>query len=32
MDRDEFLDQSARILPDLQLEDAPTVTDEDIPF
>jgi hypothetical protein len=32
MDRDEFLDQSARILLDLRLEDAPTVTDEDIPF
>jgi hypothetical protein len=32
MDRDEFLDQSARILLDLRLEDPPTVTDDDIPF
>jgi hypothetical protein len=32
MDRDEFLDQSARIMLDLQLEDPPTISDEDIPF
>ena len=32
MDRDEFLDQSARILLDLQLEDPPTASDEDTPF
>jgi hypothetical protein len=32
MDRDEFLDQSARILLDLRLEDPLTITDEDIPF
>jgi len=32
MDRDEFLDQSARILLDLRLDSPPTVTDVDIPF
>jgi hypothetical protein len=32
MDRDEFLDQSPRILLDLRLEDPPTITDQDIPF
>jgi len=32
MDRDEFLDQSARILLDLRLDSPPTITDEDIPF
>jgi hypothetical protein len=34
MDRDEFLDQSARILVDLRIEDdkAPTIKDDDIPF
>jgi hypothetical protein len=34
MDRDEFLDQSARILLDLRIEDEnPTsITDDDIPF
>lgn len=33
MDRDEFLDQSARILLDLRLEDAPAeISDDDIPF
>ena len=31
MDRDEFLDQSARILLDLQLGEAET-TNDDIPF
>jgi hypothetical protein len=32
MDRDEFLDQSARILLDLRLESPAWLTDEDIPF
>jgi hypothetical protein len=32
MDRDEFLDQSARILLDLRLESPMAITDEDIPF
>jgi hypothetical protein len=32
MDRDEFLDQSARLLLGLRLEDPPTIADEDIPF
>jgi hypothetical protein len=33
MDRDEFLDQSARILIDLHLDEpAVEITDEDIPF
>jgi hypothetical protein len=30
MDRDEFLDQSARILLDLRLDRPPEITDEDI--
>ena len=32
MDRDEFLDQSARILLDLRLDGPRAITDEDIPF
>jgi hypothetical protein len=32
MDRDEFLDQSARILLDLRLDNPMTITDGDIPF
>jgi hypothetical protein len=32
MDRDEFLDQSARILLDLRLDSPRFITDEDIPF
>jgi len=32
MDRDEFLDQSARILLDLRLDSPLAITDEDIPF
>ena len=32
MDRDEFLDQSARILLDLRLDSPMAITDEDIPF
>jgi len=32
MDRDEFLDQSARILLDLRLDSPATITDDDIPF
>jgi len=32
MDRDEFLDQSARILLDLRLDSPTWLTDEDIPF
>ena len=32
MDRDEFLDQSARILLDLRLDSLPAISDEDIPF
>jgi hypothetical protein len=32
MDRDEFLDQSARIMLDLRFDSALTLTDEDIPF
>jgi hypothetical protein len=32
MDRDEFLDQSARILLDLRLDSVATITDDDIPF
>jgi hypothetical protein len=32
MDRDEFLDQSARILLDLRLNSPMAITDEDIPF
>jgi hypothetical protein len=32
MDRDEFLDQSARILLDLKLDGPLTLTDDDIPF
>jgi len=32
MDRDEFLDQSARILLDLRLDGTMAITDEDIPF
>ncbi len=32
MDRDEFLDQSARILLDLRLDSPHFITDEDIPF
>jgi hypothetical protein len=32
MDRDEFLDQSARILLDLRLDSPPIITDDDIPF
>jgi len=32
MDRDEFLDQAARILLDLRLDSSPAITDEDIPF
>lgn len=32
MDRNEFLDQSARILLDLRFDDAPVIADEDIPF
>ena len=32
MDRDELLDHAARILLDLQIEQAPTITNDDIPF
>lgn len=32
MDREELLDQSARILLDLRIDDPPTITDEDVPF
>jgi hypothetical protein len=33
MDRDEFLDQSARILLDLRIDEpAVSISDEDIPF
>ncbi len=32
MDRDEFLDQSARILLDLQFQDDKLITDDDLPF
>lgn len=32
MDRDEFLDQSARILLDLRIDSQQTIADEDIPF
>jgi hypothetical protein len=32
MDRDEFLDQSARIVLDLHLDSSLAITDEDIPF
>jgi hypothetical protein len=32
MDRDEFLDQSARIMLDLRFDSVLTLTDEDIPF
>jgi hypothetical protein len=32
MDRDEFLDQSSRILLDLRLDSPLAITDEDIPF
>jgi len=32
MDRDEFLDQSARILLDLRLDSPATIKDDDIPF
>jgi hypothetical protein len=32
MDRDEFLDQSARILLDLRLDSPPAIADDDIPF
>jgi hypothetical protein len=32
MDRDEFLDQSARILLDLRLDSPATIADDDIPF
>jgi len=32
MDRDEFLDQSARILLDLRIDDPTVISDEDIPF
>ena len=32
MDRDELLDHAARILLDLQIDQAPTITDDDIPF
>jgi hypothetical protein len=32
MDRDEFLDQSARILLDIRLDSPLAITDEDIPF
>ena len=32
MDREELLDQSARILFDLRIDDPPTIRDEDIPF
>lgn len=32
MDRDEFLDQSARILLDLRLDSPGTIADDDIPF
>jgi hypothetical protein len=32
MDRDEFLDQSARILLDLRLDSPTAITDEDMPF
>jgi hypothetical protein len=32
MDRDEFLDQSSRILLDLRLDSPMVIADEDIPF
>lgn len=32
MDRDEFLDQSARILLDLRLDEQRSLTEDDIPF
>jgi hypothetical protein len=32
MDRDEFLDQSARIMLDLRFDSTLMLTDEDIPF
>jgi hypothetical protein len=32
MDRDEFLDQSARILLGLRLDSPPAIADDDIPF
>jgi hypothetical protein len=32
MDRDEFLDESARILLDLHFEEGKIITDDDLPF